>query len=186
MVKTNFVLLKENAKLNELSQSLGYEKTLFLEHFVLIKAKDHKSCLKEIKVAKKNKLFVVAEASSEEILRFLIEKTSVDMVIGMEKINPRDSVHFPRGAVDQIIAKIARDKKKILGFSFNTLLNAKDSFERAKLMNRIRFNLKFCKKYNVKTYFGNFAQRDMEMRSAKDLKSFFMVLGGNSLNSVEL
>ena len=62
----------------------------------------------------------------------------------------------------------------------------KGSFERAKLMNRIRFNLKLCRKYKVKTYFGNFAQQQFEMRSAKDLKSFWLVLGGNGLNCVEL
>ncbi|MBU1111863.1 MAG: hypothetical protein ABIG93_01860 [archaeon] len=184
--KTNILLMAAKESILELSCSLGYESTLFSEEFFLIKAKDKKKILKEIKSARKKSLFVVAEASSEELLRFLVEKTSVDMVIGMEKINPRDSVHYPRGAVDQVIAKIARERGKILGFSFNSILNSEDKFERAKLMNRIRFNLKLCKKYKVKTYFGNFAQQTSEMRSSKDLKSFWLVLGGNGLNSVEL
>jgi len=180
------VLAKRSKSLEEFSASLGFENVKFLEDFALVKGGDKKSLLKEIKLAKKKGLFVVSEASSEELLRFLVEKTAVDMIIGMEKINPRDSVHYPRGGVDQIIAKIAKEKDKVLAFSFNNLLNCENKFERAKLMNRIRFNLKFCKKYGVKTYFGNFAQRKSDMRSAKDLKSFWLVLGGNGLNSVEL
>jgi hypothetical protein len=183
--KTNLVLMKEKDDIAELNFDLGFNDIFFLEKdFVLVTGKSKKEYLKNIKIAKKKKLLVLAKPETEELLRFLIERTEVDLIFGMEKINPKDSVHFPRGGLDQVICKLAADNNKILAFSFNDILNSKDNLVRAKLMNRIRFNIKLCKKYKVKTFFSNFAKDKMEMRSFNDLKAFWSCLGGT--NSFEL
>lgn len=177
MSKTNLVLMKESKEVLELSTSLGFDKILFLEKdFILFIETNKKKLLKDLRNAKKKGLLTVAKAESEELLRYLLEKTPVDIVYSIESINPKDSMHFPRGGLDQVTCKIAAKEGKIIGFSFSELLNY-DLKKRALLMNRIRFNNKLCKKYKVKTYFGNFSSKKFEMRSAKDLKAFYSVLG---------
>lgn len=170
---TNLILMKRTRELEDLSKSLGFEKTLFLEDVEMIKASSKKDLLKKVKEAKKKKKLSVFKAESEELLRFALEKTPIDVVFGQESINLKDSLHFPRGGLDQITCKIAQDKGKIIAFSFFDILN---SGNRGKLLARIRFNLQLCRKYKVKTLFSSFAEKKESLRSAKDLKSFLTAL----------
>jgi RNase P/RNase MRP subunit p30 len=166
--------MKENKELLELSKELGFSKTLFLgKDFVLIKGKDKRKVLKEIKEGKRKGLMVIVRPESEEILRFVLEKTEADMVFGQELINPEDSVHFRRGGLDQITCKIAFNKNKMIGFSFRDILEAKD---RSKLLGRMLLNVKLCKKYKVKMFLGNFSEDRWEMRGKHDLKAFERIL----------
>ena len=111
----NLILAKEAKELLELSKKLGFTKTMFLEKdFVIVKAKSKKELLKEIGRAK-GKL-TIYKTESEELLRFALEKTKIDLIYGMETINPRDSVHFVRGGLDQITCRIAAEKDKIIAF----------------------------------------------------------------------
>ena len=174
MRKVNLLLMRENQEVEKLSSSLGFDKTLFLERdFLLVKGINCKELLKQINKAKKKGLLVVAKVNDEKVLRFLLEKTAVDIVYGMESIHRKDSPHYPRSGVDQVIAKIAHEREKILAFSFSNILNCKSDIERAKYFGRIKYISKFCNKYNVETYFGNFSLKKEEMRSVEDLRSFW-------------
>ena len=94
-------------------------------------------------------------AESEELFRFALEKTTIDIVFGQELINPKDSLHFPRGGLDQITCKIAKEKEKTIAFSFSDILG---SGNKGRLLGRIRFNLQLCRKYKVKMLFSNFSE----------------------------
>ncbi|MFH0701899.1 MAG: hypothetical protein V2A62_05700 [Candidatus Woesearchaeota archaeon] len=91
----------------------------------------------------------------------------------MEKIFHKDSPHYPKSGMDQVLAKLAAATGKVLGFSCSELLNAKD---KSKLLHRMAFNMGLCKKYNVKIVFGNFSAVKEEMRSAADLEVIKRVL----------
>ncbi len=97
---------------------------------------------------------------TEELLRFALEKTSVDVVLGMETIHPKDSVHYVRGGLDHVTCAIAARKKKTIGFSFTDVVN---SFQRGKLLARMRLNLRLCKKFKVTTKFfpDGYSERDV-------------------------
>jgi RNase P/RNase MRP subunit p30 len=165
----NYLLMKKTEELVNFSKELGFENTYFLgTDFSLIKnIKSKKELLKKIR---ESKLKTIYFAETEELLRFALEKTDVNMVIGAEKINPRNSVHFLRGALDQIVCKIAAEKSKTIVFSFNDIL------QDSSLIDRMKLNLKLCRRYNVSTIFSNFCNSKWEMRSAKDLQAFFNVL----------
>lgn len=169
----NILLIKRNKGLEELSKELGFSKVLFLDDFVLVKGNNKKELLKKIKEARKQEKLVLYKAESEELLRFALEKTKVDIVYGMEKINPRDSVHYVRGGLDQITCKIAAAERKTMGFSFSEILN---SSNKGKLLARMILNVKLCKKYKVKMLFSNFSLSLEEMRSAKDLAKFWKLI----------
>lgn len=173
----NFLLMKRTDELELLSRKLGFDKILFLESgLVLITTSDKKKLLQEIKVARQKGFFTIYQPRTEEMLRFAMEKTPIDIVVGFESINPKDSLHYVRSGLDQIYCRIAKEKNKILGFSFSEILN---SSNQSKLIARMTFNLKLARKYQLKVIFGNFSREKDEMRSAKDLEAFFRVLGGN-------
>ena len=137
--------------------------------FMVIKGKTKKDILKQCKGSK----IKIYKPTSEELLRFALERTSIDIIYGMEGINPRDGVHYVRGGLDQVTAKIAASKGKIIGFSYSELINSPN---RAKLMARMKLNLKLCKKYSVKTVFASFGK---EKRSEKDVESLKKVITSN-------
>lgn len=163
--------MKYSSKVEKLSKSLGWERTLFLDRdFIFIETDKKKELLDLIG---KTKLLTVFNAKSEEMLRFALEKTKVNVVLGAEEINPKESLHFVRGGLDQITCKIAHEREKKIGFSFSSILKNKS---REKLMRRISFNAKLCKKYNVSMLFSTFARSKEELRSAKDLSTMFKSL----------
>lgn len=180
---TNLVLMKEDKEAEELGKRLGFDKTLFLEKdFVLVSGNNPKELLKEINQARKKNLPVIAKPSSEELLRFALEKTPASLVFGQELISSQDSLFHPRGSLDQVTCQIAKDKNKMIGFSFADILN---SGERGKIIGRMMFNLKLCRKYKVKVFFGNFSEDIWEMRGSHDLRAFFEMLGGEGKEGLE-
>src|SRR3989344_7550661 len=172
----DIILIKKSDELVKLSKELGFPQAYFLEDIEHISGNNKKEILAKSKNAKKQGKFIIYQAFSEETLRFVLEKTEVNLVYGMENINESDSLHYPRGGLDQILCKIAVERDKIIAFSFNEILN---STKRSKLLNRIIFNLKLCGKYKVKTGLFNFAKQKEELRSKKDLEAFFRILNSD-------
>src|SRR3989344_8173655 len=167
----DIILLKKTEELEMFLKQLGFEQVYFLEDITLIRGDSQKEILTKLKEARKNKKLLVYQAGfKEEALRFVLEKTEVKIVYGMENIHETDSFHYPRGGLDQILCRIAAEKGKIIAFSFNEILN---SSKRSRLLTRIRFNLKLCRKYKVKTAFCSFAKEKEELRSNKDLEAFY-------------
>lgn len=169
----NILLLTKDKETEELSKQFGFTKTLFLDDVVLIKEDTEKNLLKKIRDVKKSQRVVICQPLTEELLRFALEKTAVDAVIGMEKIHAQDSVHFVRSGLDQIVCKIAFARGKMIVFSFSDILNSKN---RPQLMSRMMFNIMLCKKYNVKMMFSNFSTVKTDIRSKNDLAAFRGVL----------
>ena len=99
------------------------------------------------------------------------------MVMGIEKIHPKDSLHYPRAGLDQVLCNLARENDKIIAFSFEDLLNSNNL---PKLLNRMAFNLKLCHKYKIKVLFSNFSKNLWEMRAPKELIAVWELLGGIS------
>ena len=165
----NYLLMEENKELEELSSALGFSKTYFInQDFIIIKGENKKEILSEIHQAKGK--ITIFETSSEEMLRFVLEKTPVKIIMGMEKIHKKDSLHYIRGGLDQVSCKIAAEKGKIFGFSLAEIM------KNAGILNRIIFNISLCQKYGVKTVFSNFSSHKNEMRSARDLTAFWEAL----------
>ena len=171
----DLTFLKKNAEAEKLSKELGFARTIFLEDIAFLGEENKKTLLKKIQQAKQQKKIVIFKPASEEMLRFVLEKTPAEMVLGAETIHPKDSLHYLRAGVDQVLCKIAHDTKKTLAFSFADILHAS---EPPKMMARMMFTIKLCQKYKVKMFFSNFSSSLEEMRSAPDLFSFWRMLGG--------
>ncbi len=180
----NLLLMKKDEEVEKLSKELGFTRTLFLdEDLIVVESKSKKEAINKIKSARRKGKLILFRAEDEELLRFALEKTQADIVFGIENINPKDSVHFVRGGMDQIVCRIAAEKGKIIAFSFRDILLAAN---RPKLLARMRFNIKLCSKYKVKILFSNFSKEKMEMRAVSELLSFWRILGGVGKENLQL
>ena len=117
---------------------------------------------------------VLYNPGSEELLRFALEKAQIDILFGMEEINPKDSVHYVRGGLDQVTCTIAAERRKTIGFSFHDIFSSQ---KRGKLLARMRFNASLCKKYTTKTVFLPIFETQEELRSAQDMQLFSRIVG---------
>jgi RNase P/RNase MRP subunit p30 len=169
----NYLLLSPSLEVEQLSARLGFAKTLFLGRDFVLVSGTPKDILIKTKEAKKKKLMVICRCNDEKILRFVLEKVPVDVILGMESIFRKDSLHYPKSGLDHILSKIAFEQGKAVGFSFSALLHAADA---GKILNRMKFNLKLCRKYKLQVIFSNFSLAQAEIRSAKDLEAAFRVL----------
>lgn len=180
----NLVLMKKSSDVEELSFKLGFSRTLFLDtHCVIINNGTASSILRQANAGKAKKLITLFKPLTEQQLRFVLEKTPVDMVYGLEQIHFHDSVHFLRGGLDQVLCKIAAQHHKTIGFSFQEILAASG---KAELLARMAFNIKLCRKYNINLFWSTFAQEKWELRSADDLASFWRMLGGTGKEAFTL
>ncbi len=170
----NYLLLEKEEALSSLSTSLGFSNTFFRgTDFEIVLANSSQDLLVKAKALKQKKKLVFYKPTSEDLLRFALEKAPIDGVILVEEIHPTNSVHFIRGGLDQVLCTIAAANGKAVVFSFSSVLN---SPARAKLLGRMIFNFSLCRKYGVKTIFSNFSQEKMEMRSSADLQAFERIL----------
>lgn len=169
-------MMKESKEILELSKKLGFERTLFLDSdFGLVEGKSKKELLTNIQKIKNKK--IIYRPPSEELLRFALEKTKINLVFGLEEIHQKEDFPFIRSGLDQILCQIAAEKEKTIGFSFSSFLN---SNRKEKLISRMKQNINLCKKYTVQIFFSSFAQSTGELRPAGDLVAFLRVLGGRS------
>jgi len=174
----NYLLLKNSSEVGQLSQKLGFTKACFLEEdLVLLTGKLTPETIKKINQAKSKKKTIVFIPETEEALRYILEKTPVDIVLGVENIHPKESLHYSRGGLDQILLRIAAERGKTIAFSFSEILQSKN---RPRLLTRMRLNLQLCRKYKVKVIFSNFSRSLEELRSAKDLDAFKRILEKNN------
>ena len=178
----NIILTKENTEIESLSKEFGFARTLFIEKdFILLETTSKKEILDTISRAKGKPIFY--RATDEETLRFVLERTPIKVIFGTEFIAAKDSLHHVRGGLDQVLCKIAAEKGKIIAFSFHDLLQANN---KGALLARMKFNIKLCQKYKVKTFFSTFAKSKWELRSAKDLEALWRVLGGQGKDALQL
>ena len=150
---------KNEKAFQDMAEQLGIKRLLFLYE------KKGKLIGKEI---------IVWKAGDE--LRNVIEKSNVDIIFGLEEMSKVDFLHHRGSGLNHVLAELMRKKKRIVGFSFSSLLRVNGA-KRAQFMGRMQQNFRLCKKYKVETLIASFARDPSEMRRASDLGSLFLSLG---------
>ena len=142
---------------------------------LLINERDKKKQIVLINKAKSKNIKTFIEASEDaKANRFLIERVVPDVMYNFEKVPRKDSVHYKRSGLDQVLCKLLAKKNITVGFSFSSILNAQKP---EVVIGRILQNIRFCKKYKVKMVFSPFATDPYQLRTEKDLKAFLLGLG---------
>ncbi len=178
----------DEKKFIKIAEKLGLTGLVFLYS----KPKD----LKTLQVTTKLKLYVgsskgncdIVVAEGKDNARHLLEKTGVDIVYGLERDDGRDHTHYRYSGMNQVLAKIAYDKDKIICFDIGKVIDA-SGMKRAKLLGRMMQNIMLCKKYKVKMAAATFASSPYKMRDAYGIQALLNVIGmtpGDAKKAVEV
>lgn len=133
--------------------------------------------LKELRTKiNKTKGLIIIQGGDEKINRAVLETKQVDILLCPEKNSRNDLMFSRRSGLNQVLCKLAVQNDIAIGFDFSYLLNSSGK-EKAKILGRMKQNVKFCKKYKVKMIFSSFARNKYELRSNDFLNTFARILG---------
>jgi RNase P/RNase MRP subunit p30 len=103
--------------------------------------------------------------------RGLIENKFVKIHYDFEVSDKKDFIHYRNSGMNQVLAKIMKEKKKVLAFNINNIIG------NHLIMGRITQNIKLARKYKIKMMLASFAKKPLEMIYSKDLVSIGITLG---------
>lgn len=121
----------------------------------------------DIMKAKQAKLLAVCVGSREAIER------KADIAFDFEKTEQKQHTHHRSSGLNHVLCNLATQNKVTIGYSFSSILTAKN---RAVLLGKMAQSLKFCKKSKTKTLFASFAETPEQLRSPHDLAAFRSLL----------
>ena len=184
------LVLKRSKDMEERAQLLGVE----LEQ--IYEPKNHQKGsglivradkIREVSLARKfarNASFVVADSTEEKTIRYIMEQSWIQFFTNIETSTGRDHTHYRRSNFNQVLAKLARDTKKVYVVDFSHILNITGR-KRAILLGRIMQNIRICDKFKVPVTIASFASNKHELRNPEDLKAFLRALKTKKLVDIE-
>ncbi len=133
---------------------------------------DSKNLKKIQNKTEEGSVFVAAKSSDKDME--VMEGSLANLIFSFEENQRKDFIHQRASGLNHILCSLARKNNITIGFSFTSILNAKNRHE---ILGRMMQNLRMCKKFKVKTIIASFAKNPYEMRSMHDLMSLFKTLG---------
>ncbi len=122
---------------------------------------------------------VIVLGGDDKINRSALENKKVDILLSPELNDKKDSFHYRKSGLNQVLCKLAKKNDIAIGFDFSLLLRTE---ERAKILGRMFFNYKLCKKYKVKMIFSNFSKSKFEQRNKDCMRVFERILAKYAKN----
>jgi RNase P/RNase MRP subunit p30 len=117
----------------------------------------------------------VVVLGNDKINRAALEDKKLDVLLSPERNDRKDSLHYRKSGLNQVLCKLAKRNDIAIGFDFSSLINSEKE-QRSKIMGRMFFNYKLCKKYKVKMIFSTFAKNKFELRSNDSMRVFERIL----------
>lgn len=111
-----------------------------------------------------------------EKARHYLENRQYDGVYDLEVHSGREFMHHRNSGLNQVLCKIARDKKKIVIFDIGSLLSSSGQ-KRALILGRMRQNVRLCRKYKVTMALASFAKDEFGLRRTQEMVSIGQLLG---------
>ncbi len=108
--------------------------------------------------------------------RVVLENRAVDMVFGLENHSHKDFLHHRNSGLNQVLAVIAGQNRKVIAMDFNSVLNSEPA-QCARILGRMMQNAMLCRKYKADIAVASFATEPYEMRGQKELEAFARILG---------
>jgi RNase P/RNase MRP subunit p30 len=104
----------------------------------------------------------------------LIDHKKSYILYNFELLERSDFLHHRNSGLNQVMCNLMKEKDKILGISFSSLINSRN---KGVILGRMRQNARFSRKFNLKTVIASFATTPYELRAEHELISFKKILG---------
>lgn len=178
----DFVRPGSELPLKEMADRLGYKDLVFVYEKLPVNAANAAVVCTPKKIRSVQDRRALAIVPGSAYAREAIER-GADMIVDVED-DRKDSVHYRRSGLNQVLCRLAARKNVTVGFSFASIINA-GGFDRAILLGRIRQNIMLCRKFGVKMCIASFAEDPLRMRAPADLRALFHVLGMHPAESLK-
>ena len=179
------------------AESLGTEALVFVYKFDLSKLEKLRERVKNLQKTTPVRLGFVLEAEGSDVhkvrdlgeksvlkvrgnARELIARRKPSMVYGLELSERKDFSKSRNSGLDRPVCQFAKKNNTAVVFSFSSVLESADLEE---LLGRMRQNIVLCRKHGLKVIVASLARKPEQMRSLHDLRSFFLVLGMDTLTA---
>jgi len=139
------------------------------------------------KIKKEEYVFAVSKPSGAfptAPLEEVFKKRKLDAVFGLESLERKDSLHYRRSGLNQVLCSIAKTSNISIAFSFSEILSISGML-RSQFLGRINQNIMLCRKYKAPALIASFASSPYQMRTHHDLANFFSVLGMTAGEAIE-
>jgi RNase P/RNase MRP subunit p30 len=113
---------------------------------------------------------VVVRAHGDDFNRKIFEMRDVDMVIGLEFFK-RDRLKQRDSGLNEVLVKLAKKNGIVIGVDVGRLVKL-DKLEKAKVLSRVRQNIKLCKRVGVGVVGWPF-----DIIEKRDFEAFLKVVG---------
>ena len=141
-----------------------------MKNIVVIKENNFEKARKIIKEQKKLKNQIMFISENDDLNRKILEKEPIDILI-IPQLNRKDRQKQRNSGFNQVLAKIAKKNKVIIGIYIDEILESK-GIKKANILARIIQNIKLCSKNKIQMkFYGE------KIRNIYDLKSLGLILG---------
>jgi len=136
--------------------------------------------MKDVYTIKESKDYFIGEDNSifyeaKGDFRKILEKKQLDLMFNFEYSNYKDFIFYRNSGFNQVLAKLAKKRDIVIGFSFSKFKGCKNKYQ---ILGRLQQNYLICKKYNVKTKIASLSKKKEDPFV---LKSFERLLNKKSL-----
>ena len=100
--------------------------------------------------------------------RSAVENKNIDILLSPERGRIKSS------GLNQVLCKLAKKNDIALGFNFHDVLISKN---RSLILEKMMQNIRLCRKYKVRMVVISGAYNEHELKPARDLISFALILG---------
>ena len=126
---------------------------------ILIQSKNFNEARKKIRESKGKE--IIFSSDNDELNRKVMEKESITVLLLNQK-NRKDRMKQRDSGFNQVLAKIAKKNGVVLGINLDEIIASKKE-EKAKIIGRVKQNVKLCNKNKLKMVFIS-----LESKHAKD------------------
>ncbi len=114
---------------------------------------------------------IIFSSNEDETNRKVLEKEDIKILL-LNQTGKKDFQKQRNSGFNQVLAKIAKKKEIIIGINLDEIITSSEK-EKARILARIRQNIKICSKNKVNMRFISLTRK----RDVLDLKSLGLVLG---------
>ena len=157
----------------KLNKEFGFSKFYDIKVHKVNKNDDLNNIKDEFKIVEPN----------ENTLRRCFETKEINIILGVEKIEEKDSLHQRNSGLNQVLCNLAKKNNISIGINFNDILN---SNKKGELLGKIMQNIALCKKYKVNIVFASFAKDVYDLRLKNDFEAFARVIGITRLDNTKV
>lgn len=142
-----------------------------MKNQVVIEKNTFEQARKEIRNNKGK--FVVFTSGDDALNRKVLEKEDLDVLL-ITQLQRKDKLKQRDSGFNHVLAKIAKKRKVAIGINLDEIINS-DAKQKAKILARIKQNIKLCNKNKLKMRFVALDKKNK--RNEYDLKALGSVLG---------